>query len=275
MVNMILIGGVAAAIFVLSGIRIIRPTHRGAVETLGKFTQLTDAGFHWIFPIIQKMPFVNITEQMVDVEPQTVITKDKLNAEVDAVVYYKVKDVKAALYNVDDHKSQLTALARTTLRSVIGKMTLTEANENRDDINASVEKILDAETKDYGVDVLRVEIQKIEPPRDVQESMNKVVKAEQEKIAAKDTATALETKANGERRAAIQVAEGQKQASILKAEGEAKAFDLINKSFTGNAQLLKKLEVTQASLQNNAKIVLTEKGISPQIILGDIPVKER
>ena len=109
---------------------------------------------------------VNITELMVDVEPQTVITRDKLNAIVDAVVYYKIMDVKKSVYNVDDHRAQLTSLARTTLRAVIGKMTLTEANENRDDINMKVEKVLDKETDSYGVEVLRVEIQKIEPPED-------------------------------------------------------------------------------------------------------------
>jgi len=251
-----------AVVLFVFGIRIVRPIQHGVVERFGKYSSTRNAGFSWIIPIIDKMRKVNITERMVDIEPQTVITKDKLNAIVDAVVYYKIMDVKKSLYNVDDHESQLTSLARTTLRSVIGKMTLTEANENRDDINAKVEGILDKETDSYGVEVLRVEIQKIEPPMDVQEAMNKVVKAEQEKIAALDIATATETKADGERRASIKKAEGVRDATILEAKGEAESIRLVNeaanKYFKGNAQMLKKLEVTQEALLENTKIILPD-----------------
>jgi regulator of protease activity HflC (stomatin/prohibitin superfamily) len=225
---------------------------------------------------------VNITERMVDVQPQTVITRDKLNAIVDAVVYYQIKDVKKAVYNVDDHRSQLTSLARTTLRAVIGKMTLTEANENRDDINTKVEAILDKETDSYGVEVLRVEIQKIQPPKDVQEAMNKVVKAEQEKIAAQDLATALETKADGERRAEIKRAEGIKKAKILKAEGHARSIQLVNeaanKYFKGNAQILKKLETVEKSLRHNSKIVVSSDSELVNVVgnmAGVLPLKKK
>ena len=177
----------------------------------------------------------------------------------------------ASIYNVDDHRAQLTSLARTTLRSVIGNMTLTSANENRAAINQKVEAVLDKETNSYGVEVLRVEIQKIEPPSDVQESMNKVVKAEQEKIAAMDIATATETKADGEKRAEIKKAEGIKQGLILSSEGEAESIKvvadaeadkikLINEAaqqyFVGNAQILKKIEAVENSLKNNAKILV-------------------
>lgn len=225
--------------------------------------------------MIQRSISVNITERMVDVQPQTVITKDNLNAIVDAVVYYKITDPKKSQYNVDNHEDQLTKLAKTTLRAVIGKMTFTEANEERDKINQKVEAILDKETDSYGVEVLRCEIQKIEALDDVQKAMNDVVVAERKKMAASDFANAVEIEADGKRRAAIKEADGDKQASILKAQGQAKAFELINKSFTGNSQLLKKLEVTQASLEKNAKIVLTEKGISPSIIMDGIPVKTK
>jgi regulator of protease activity HflC (stomatin/prohibitin superfamily) len=208
---------------------------------------------------------------MVDVMPQSVITKDKLNAEVDAVVYYQIKDVKASIYNVDDHRKQLTSLARTTLRAVIGNMTLTDANEKRSEINEKVEVVLDKETNSYGVEVLRVEIQKIQPPPDVQESMNKVVKAEQEKIAAMDIATATETKADGEKRAEIKRSEGTRQARILSAEGEAEAIKKVananaekikvvneaaQKYFVGNAQVLRKLEAVENSLMENAKFLV-------------------
>lgn len=257
----------------LLGIRIIRPIYRGVHERLGKFKGIKEPGFNWIIPIIDKLIKVNITERMVDIEPQTVITKDKLNAIVDAVVYYKIMDVKKSQYNVDDHEEQLTSLARTTLRSVIGKMTLTEANENRDDINSKVEAILDKETDSYGVEVLRVEIQKIEPPQDVQNAMNKVVKAEQEKIAALDLATAIETEADGARRASIKKAEGIRQATILEAEGEAQSIKLVNeaaqKYFKGNAQLLKRFEVTQEALLENTKIVLPDNKQLVNVI-GDL-----
>jgi len=183
---------VGALIILFSGFKTVRPIEKGVIERFGKFQRIKDAGLTWIIPTIDKMYKVNITEQMVDVMPQMVITKDKLNAEVDAVVYYQIKDVKASLYNVDDHRAQLTSLARTTLRAVIGNMTLTDANEKRSEINSQVETVLDKETNSYGVEVLRVEIQKIQPPPDVQEAMNKVVKAEQEKIAAMDIATATE-----------------------------------------------------------------------------------
>ena len=244
------------------------------VETLGKYTKTAQQGFTWIVPIIQKTRMVNITEQMVDVRPQTVITKDNLNAVVDAVVYYQIKNVYSSQYKVDNHQQQLTSLARTTLRAVIGKMTFTAANEGRDEINQKVEEILDKETNSYGVEVLRVEIQKIEAPQNVQTAMNDVVVAERKKMAAKDFANAAEIEADGKRRASIKEAEGKKQASILEAEGQQQAFELINKSFTGNAQLLKSLEVTQASLENNSKIVLTEQGIKPQIIMDAIPVTQ-
>lgn len=253
------------------GIRIVRPVERGLIERLGKYTRTVDQGFHWIIPIIYRMERVNITERMIDVQPQTVITKDKLNAIVDAVVYYQIKDVVKATYNVDDHASQLTSLARTTLRSVIGKMSLTEANENRDEINSRVETVLDKETDSYGVEVLRVEIQKIEPPQDVQKSMNEVVKAEQSKIASRDLASAKEIEADGARRAEIKKAEGVKQSLILQAEGQAEAIISVarakaqeiavvnvslNKYFTGDAQVYKKLETAENSLRDGTKYVI-------------------
>jgi regulator of protease activity HflC (stomatin/prohibitin superfamily) len=258
-------------VILFAGFRTVRPIERGVIERFGKFQRIKDAGLTWIIPMIDKMYKVNITEQMVDVMPQMVITKDKLNAEVDAVVYYQIKDVKASIYNVDDHRAQLTSLARTTLRAVIGNMTLTDANEKRSEINYQVETVLDKETNSYGVEVLRVEIQKIQPPPDVQESMNKVVKAEQEKIAAMDIATATETRADGEKRAEIKKAEGVRQGLILSAEGQAESIRLVanadadkikvvneaaHKYFVGNAQILKKIEAVEISLKENTKILV-------------------
>jgi regulator of protease activity HflC (stomatin/prohibitin superfamily) len=139
-------------------------------------------------------------------------------------------------------------------------MTLTDANENRDLNNLEVEKELDKQTAVWGIDVVRVELQRIEPPKDVQAAMNMVVKAENEKIAAKDSATAIETQADGQRRAEIKKAEGEAQGIRLRAQAKAESIKLVNeaaeKYFKGNAQKLKQLEVTADALRDNAKIVL-------------------
>ncbi|OGU83684.1 MAG: hypothetical protein A2W11_06860 [Ignavibacteria bacterium RBG_16_35_7] len=256
---------VAIVLFIFFlGIRIVRPTHRGLIERLGKYNRFANSGFNWIIPVIDRMYQVNITEQMVDAEPQEIITNDNLNAVVDAQVYFKVKDdelnVKNSQYNVNNVNFQIVNLARTTLRNIIGTLTLKSANSERGRINTELHKILIEETTTWGIDIVRTELKQIDPPKDVQDTMNKIVKAENEKIAAIDYATAVETVADGEKRAAIKKAEGIKQANILKAEGEAEAIRLVNdaanKYFIGNAQLLKKLETVQNSLQNNTKVVV-------------------
>jgi len=248
----------------LIGIRIVRPTQRGLIERLGKYHNLASPGFHWIIPIIDRIYMVNVTEQMVDAEPQEIITNDNLNASVDAQVYFRVKSdeesVKGAIYNVNNYTWQIVNLARTTLRNIIGTLTLKSANSERGKINADLYKTLHNETKSWGIEIVRTELKEIDPPKDVQETMNKVVKAENEKIAAIDSATAAETVADGVKRAKIKEAEGFKQSKILHAEGEAEAIKLVNdaadKYFVGNAQLLRKLEALEVSLQKNAKIVI-------------------
>lgn len=268
--------GMFATLVFFIGIRIIRPTHVGLIETLGKYSRTATPGFNWVIPVIQRMYYVNMTEQMVDTEPQTVITKDNLNAIVDAVVYYKVTDPKSSQYNVNDHRSQLVALARTTLRAVIGTMTFTDANENRNMINSQIETVLDKETINYGVNVLRVEIQKIEAPNEVQNAMNEVVIAERIRIASTEKANAAEIEADGKRRAAVQEAEGLKQAEILEAEGKARAIQLVNeaadKYFVGNAVALKQLEVSLDAIKDNSKIIIAKDGINPQLLIGNLPV---
>lgn len=256
---------IAAVIFIFfSGIKIVRPTQRGLLERLGKYRKFAQPGFHWIIPVIDRMFLVNITEQMVDAEPQEIITNDNLNASVDAMVYYKVleeeENVKNSQYHVYDYKLQIVNLARTTLRNIIGTLTLKSANSERNKINSEFHRTLSDETKNWGITIVRTELKQIDPPKDVQETMNKVVKAENEKIAAIDYATAAETVADGVKRGKIKEAEGFKQSKILHAEGEAEAIKLVNeaadKYFTGNAQLLKKLETVEASLKSNAKIVI-------------------
>jgi regulator of protease activity HflC (stomatin/prohibitin superfamily) len=256
-------GAIVVVVFLL-GIRIVRPTHRGLIERLGKYRRFARLGFNWVFPIIERMFRVNITEVMVDAEPQEIITNDNLNARVDAQVYFKVRDdeesVKSSQYRVFNYQNQIVNLARTTLRNIIGTLTLKSANSERGKINTELQRTLRDETAHWGIDIVRTELKEIDPPKDVQETMNKVVKAENEKIAAVDFATATETAADGARRAEIKKADGVKQAKILEAEGEAQAIKLVNEAadryFVGNAQLLRRLETVEKALASNAKIVV-------------------
>lgn len=284
MITLLVVIIVVLAVF-FAGVRIVRPTHRALIETFGKYTKFANAGFHWIIPLVQRMYQINITEQMVNAEPQVIITNDNLNASVDAQVYFRVisdeENVKNSIYNVANYNYQIVNLARTTLRNIIGTLSLKSANNERGRINADLHKILEEETKKWGIEIVRTELKEIDPPKDVQDTMNKVVKAENEKIAAIDFATAAETTADGIKRAEIKKAEGIKQAKILAAEGEAMAIKLVNEAaneyFIGNAQLLRKLQATETSLKNNAKIVVPA-GNELINVIGDmsgvLPIKK-
>jgi regulator of protease activity HflC (stomatin/prohibitin superfamily) len=189
--------------------------------------------------------------------------------------------IKGSTYDVNNYQWQIVNLARTTLRNIIGTLTLKSANSERGKINTELHETLHKETLSWGIQIIRTELKQIDPPSDVQETMNKVVKAENEKIAAIDSATAAETVADGVKRAKIKEAEGYKRAKVLHAEGEAEAIKLVNeaadKYFIGNAQLLRKLEAIEASLENNAKIVIPT-GSDLVNIIGDmagiIPLKK-
>lgn len=277
-----------AIIIIAKGIRIIRPTHRAAVETLGRYTGFKKSGITYVLPFIQKLFSVNITDQLVDVQRQEVITKDNLNCKVDAQVYYKVgeteEELKKALYKVNSYERQIVQLARTTLRNVIGDNLFKDVNSQRGKLNTEVFQTMEKETKDWGINLVRVELKEIEPPPDVQETMNMVIKAENDKQSAIDFANATETKADGQRRARIKEAQGVREAQILQAEGEAKAIitvaeakakqiQLVNESadkyFKGNAQTLEKLQVTRDALQINTKYIMTKEGITPTLVVNE------
>lgn len=278
---------IAGVIFIFSmGVKIVRPTHRALIERLGKYHRFAQPGFHWIIPFIDKMYMVNITEQMIDAEAQEIITNDNLNASVDAQVYFRVisdeESVKSSQYNVNRYQWQIVNLARTTLRNIIGTLTLRSANSERGKINAELHKTLLEETKTWGIDVIRTELKQIDPPHDVQETMNKVVKAENEKIAAIDYATARETVADGEKRARIKEAEGSKRANILRAEGEAEAIKMVNEAaeeyFIGNAQILRKLEAVEKAMGTNTKFVVPVGSDLVNVIsemAGIVPLKTK
>jgi regulator of protease activity HflC (stomatin/prohibitin superfamily) len=277
---------VVVIVLLLLGIRVIRPTHRGLVERLGKYNRYCDPGLHIIIPIIERLFQIDVREVLVEAQPQTIITNDNLNAKVDAQVYLKVKadeeNVKASQYNVTNYENQIVNLARTTLRNIIGTLTLKSANSERGRINEELRGTLKTETASWGIEILRTELKEIDPPVDVQETMNKVVKAENEKIAAVDFATATETQADGQRRAEIKKAEGIKQAKILAAEGEAQAIKLVNEAaeqyVVGNAQVLRKLETVEKAFWQNAKIIVPANGELVNVVgdlagIAPVPVK--
>ena len=286
MENLVTILIVIVVLFFFAGIRIIRPTNRALIERLGKYHHFAPPGFNWIIPGIDKMYKINITEKMINAEPQEIITNDNLNASVDAQVYFKIRSdeesVKNSQYNVNSIEYQIVNLARTTLRNMRGTMTLKSANSERGKINKELHGTLLEETANWGIEIVRTELKEIDPPKDVQETMNKIVKAENEKIAAIDYATATETKADGEKRAEIRRAEGIKQAAILRAEGEAQAIQLVNESaekyFVGNAQMLRRIQAMETSLKDNSKIVVPT-GSDLVNVMGEmggiIPIKSK
>jgi regulator of protease activity HflC (stomatin/prohibitin superfamily) len=198
-------------VFVASSVRIVRPYQRGVVERLGRFRATVDPGLRLIVPFIDRIRLVDMREQVVDVPPQEVITADNVVVSVDAVVYHEPTDPQRLIYNVADFMLAVTKLAQTNLRNLIGDLQLDEALTSRDSINASLREILDDATDSWGVRVKRVEIQRIDPPMDVMNSMHEQMKAER-------TRRALVTQADGERQAAITRAEGDRQSAILRAE---------------------------------------------------------
>jgi len=269
---------VALIIILIPGpIRTVRPVERGLVERFGRYARFGNPGIIFLIPYVEKLVRVNITEQMVSSEKREIITADSLNAVVDSNVYFKVKidedNVKASIYSVNNYKIQIVALAQTTLRNIIGTMTLKEANSERNKINSALFQQLSKETSSWGIEIVRTELKEIQPPEKVQETMNSVVIAANQKIAAQDFATAVETKADGEKRGAIKQAEGQKQSKILIAEGEAQAIKIVNEAanayFIGNAQLLRRLETVEKALSSNTKIVLPE-GQSLVNVIGNL-----
>ena len=205
---------IAFLVFVLAaaGIKIVRPYQQGIVEQLGKYKMTTGPGLKLIVPIMQSMKRVDMREQVVDVPPQEVITKDNVTVTVDAVIYYEPTDAQRLVYNVANFILAVTKLAQTNLRNVIGDMTLDNALTSRDNVNTSLRQVLDDATDKWGVRVVRVEIQRIDPPVDVMDAMHEQMKAER-------TRRAVVLEADGSREAAIAIAEGEKQAAILSAEG--------------------------------------------------------
>ncbi|MCB1271451.1 MAG: SPFH domain-containing protein [Microthrixaceae bacterium] len=214
-------------IVVGSSVRIVRPYQRGLVEQLGKYKETLDPGLHLIIPFVQTIRLVDMREQVVDVPPQEVITSDNVVVAVDAVVYYEPTDPQRLLYNVANFILAVTKLAQTNLRNVIGDLSLDDALTSRDKLNLELRQILDDATDKWGVKVVRVEIQRIDPPPDVMSAMHEQMKAERNRRAQVTTADGFREasimKAEGEKQAAILAAEGVQRSQVLEAEGQAEA----------------------------------------------------
>ncbi|MCK4518999.1 MAG: SPFH/Band 7/PHB domain protein [Candidatus Omnitrophica bacterium] len=198
----------AVFLFILGGqaIRIIRPWEKGLIERLGRYQRTAGSGLTLIMPVVEKMIKVDMREQVVDIPPQAVITKDNVAVEVDAVTYYEVTDPVKVTYNIANFYMAATKLAQTNLRNLIGDLALDESLTSRELINTKLREILDDATDKWGVKVTRVELQRIEPPKDVTEAMHRQMKAERD------------------RRAMILEAEGSKRSAVLTAEGKAEAI---------------------------------------------------
>jgi len=226
---MVVLAAIAVVLFavVVSGVKIIRPFERGLVERLGKYHATVEPGLRVIYPYVDKMVRVDMRERVVDVPPQEVITADNVVVSVDAVVFYEATDPQRLIYNVVDFFRAVVKLAQTNLRNVIGELQLDEALSSRDSINTSLRTILEEATDKWGARVVRVEIQRIDPPPDVMSAMHEQMKAERTRRAVVTTAEgqreAAITKAEGEKRSAVLTAEGAKEAAVLNAEGAAAA----------------------------------------------------
>jgi regulator of protease activity HflC (stomatin/prohibitin superfamily) len=208
---------VAAILVAATGFRIVRPFERGLIEFLGRYEKTVESGLRWVIPFVKRLEKVDMREQVVDVPPQEVITKDNVAVTVDAVIYYEPTDPVKLKYNVGNFILAVTKLAQTNLRNVVGDLDLDSALTSREVINSKLRQILDDATDKWGTRVVRVEIQRIEPPADVTDAMHRQMKAERDRRAAV-------TEAEGEKRAAILKAEGVRESRVLEAKGQAEAI---------------------------------------------------
>src|ERR1700720_774140 len=259
---------VAALIFGLillaRSARIVNQYEKGIVMRLGKFHGLVPSGLAIIMPLTDSVIRVDMREQVISVPPQKLITKDNVTVEVDAVVYYKVVDPVKSQFEVQDFGYACTTLAQTNLRNLIGDRTLDETLVARDMINTNLRQVLDEATNGWGVKVTRVEVQKIEPPRDITDAMSRQMKAEREKRAAVLEAEGIKQsqilQAEGKKQSEILKAEGDAQARITRANAEAEAIKLVSNAaetyFKERAETMRRLEVLNHTLAHNTKYIV-------------------
>lgn len=255
---------ILAAFALLSSVKTVQQYEKGLVVRLGRYSKTVGSGIAFVIPFIDSIIKVDMREQVINVHPQKVITKDNVTVVVDAVIYFKVIDPFKAKFEIENFAIASTTLAQTNLRNLIGEKSLDETLTARETINNNLRNALDQATDSWGIRITRVEVQKIDPPEDITLSMSKQMKAEREKRAnildAEGFKQAEILKAEGVKQSKVLTAEGEAKATILKAEAEAKAVESVavaaEKYFKENAQILKRLEVLQATFKDNSKLIL-------------------
>ncbi len=262
---------VIAIAILTSGIKKVNQYEKGIIERWNAYEKTVDPGLRFIIPFVQRMFRVNMREQVIDVPPQEIITEDNVVVTIDAVIYYQVVDARRALYEVEDFELAIVKLAQTTLRNIVGEMSLDICLTSREKINLELRKVLDEATDKWGTKVNRIELQRIDPPVDIQQAMHKQKTAEQERRQIRLLATGRKEAAAQDKEGTILKAEGEKQATVLTAEGEARAIELVakaqaeavkvvseaaNRYFKENAQLNKKLDVVRDTFSQQTKIVV-------------------
>lgn len=238
---------------IIGCVRVVNTGYESVVETLGKYSATWGAGIHFKIPIVQRVVNkISLKERVADFPPQSVITKDNVMITSDSVVYFKIMDAKLNTYGVENYLAALENLTATTLRSIIGNMTLDESLNSRESINAEMLQILDEATDPWGVRVTRVEIKNITPPKQMQESMERQAKAERDKRANILTA-------EGNKEAAILTAQGNKEAAILNADAEK---EKMLREAEGRAQAIERVQQAEA----NAIRMLKEAGADEAVL---------
>jgi regulator of protease activity HflC (stomatin/prohibitin superfamily) len=273
-IELSIIGLVIAAIIVIllsMSLRKVNQYEKGLVERFNAYEKTVEPGLRIITPFVERMLRVNMREQVIDVPPQEIITEDNVVVTIDAVIYYQVVDAKRALYEIEDFELAIVKLAQTTLRNIVGEMSLDVCLTSREKINVELRSVLDQATDKWGTKVNRIELQRIDPPADIQTAMHKQKTAEQERRQLRLLATGRKEAAAQEKEGAILKAQGEKASAILKAEGEARAVELVaeaqakaiksvsesaNLYFKENAQLNKKLDVIRDTFSQQTKIVV-------------------
>ncbi len=275
MLEIIAVVAVLVVFFIIAllslGVKKVNQYEKGIVERWNAYEKTVDPGLRYIIPFAQRIFRVNMREQVIDVPPQEIITEDNVVVTIDAVIFYQVVDARRALYEVEDFELAIVKLAQTTLRNIVGEMSLDICLTSREKINLELRKVLDEATDKWGTKVNRIELQRIDPPADIQQAMHKQKTAEQERRQLRLLATGRKEASAQDKEGTILKAEGEKQAAVLEAEGEARAIELVataqaeaikvvseaaNKYFKENAQLNKRLDVVRDTFSQQTKIVV-------------------
>ena len=239
-------------ILAVSAIKIIRQSTVGMVERLGRFHTRAETGINFVMPFIdQIVDIIDMREQVIDFPPQPVITKDNVTMQIDTVVYFQVTDPVRYRYEISNPVSAIENLTATTLRNIVGEMELDETLVSRDVVNSKLRSVLDEATDRWGIRVNRVELKNINPPRDIQEAMEKQMRAERER-------REVILRAEGEKRSAILRAEGQREAVVLEAEA---AKESAIRRAEGEAEAI--LAVQQARAEGLKKVFTAIKDTNP------------